>query len=261
MLATATDRTAPLLATERLTIVRGGRRLVVDANVAVRPGEAIHLCGDNGSGKSTSLRVFAGLTRPAEGRVAREGPCAFVPEKVVLTGAIRCGEWLEAMRRLRGAPAVDWERALMASGLEAEVVDRPCGALSKGMLQRVTLIEAFATGAPLVLMDEPFSGLDPDGRRWLGDRIEAHRAGGGACVFTGHSDSSSGELRASSAWLLQDGTLSPCAVENLPARDLRVISAVRAGDHATHQVPAAEVDAVLVALIDDGWHVDAVTRP
>src|SRR6478609_7393198 len=93
----------------RGVVVRRGRREVlreVDCDLA--PGSLVRLAGANGSGKTSLLRVLAGLAEPAAGTVARRGGCAFVPEKVLLAPALRCGEWLTAMRALRGAPPLDW---------------------------------------------------------------------------------------------------------------------------------------------------------
>jgi ABC-type multidrug transport system ATPase subunit len=90
-----------------------------------------------------------------------------VPEKVRLAPALRGGEWLRAMRALRGLNATDWPAAAEASGLDPAVLDRPAATFSRGMLQRVALLEAVHAGCPLLLLDEPFSGLDADGAALL----------------------------------------------------------------------------------------------
>lgn len=255
-----------MLTTEALAVARGRRRLATGVSVRVAAGEAIHLAGANGSGKTTTLRVLGGLLSPASGRVVRRGGCAFVPEKVALVGALRCDEWLEAMRRLRGrgggAPARDWREDLAAAGLDPDVAQRPTGALSKGMLQRVALVEAFANGAALVLLDEPFSGLDPDGRAHLVALAAAHRRRGGAVVFTDHSALASAGLAPTAIWRLTgDGLHAQPADATAAPTDLRLIAAVRDdGERLTRHVPAADVDGVLVALIGDGWHVEEVRR-
>jgi heme exporter protein A len=153
-----------LLECSALAVRRGRRTVLSGVDLALHAGAAIHLAGPNGSGKTSLLRVLAGLAAPGAGHVRRHGVCAFVPEKVALAPALRCREWLAAMRGLRGLQATDWRSALADGGLEPEVLDRPAAALSKGMLQRVALVEAIHSGCPLLLLDEPFAGLDADGR-------------------------------------------------------------------------------------------------
>src|SRR6188768_1979049 len=99
-----------MLEARSLTVVRGRRTILTGIDLELAAGEAVHLAGANGSGKTSLLRVLAGLADPRAGSVRRRGSCAFVPEKVALAGAIQAGEWLAAMRRLRGEAPLDWER-------------------------------------------------------------------------------------------------------------------------------------------------------
>jgi manganese/iron transport system ATP-binding protein/manganese/zinc/iron transport system ATP- binding protein len=149
-----------LLEAGALTIRRGRRTVLSGVALTVAPGAAVHVAGANGSGKTSLLRVLAGLAAPRAASLVRHAACAFVPEKVRLVPALRCGEWLRAMRALRGLTSTDWATAAAASGLDPAVLDRPAATLSRGMLQRVALLEALQAGCPLLLLDEPFSGLD-----------------------------------------------------------------------------------------------------
>jgi ABC-type multidrug transport system ATPase subunit len=149
-----------LLEAGALTVRRGRRTVLSGVGLTLDSGRAVHLAGANGSGKTSLLRVLAGLAAPRAGTVRRHGTCAFVPEKVRLAPALRAGEWLRAMRALRGLTATDWRSAAEASGLDAAVLDRPAATFSRGMLQRIALLEALQAGCPLLLLDEPFSGLD-----------------------------------------------------------------------------------------------------
>src|SRR5258705_13469967 len=126
-----------VLAARALTVGRGRRIVLSDVTLALRAGRAVHLAGANGSGKTSLLRVLAGVAPPRRGELRRTGTCAFVPERVQLAPALRPREWLRAMRELRGLEPVDWDAAATASGLDPAVLGRASARLSKGMLQRV----------------------------------------------------------------------------------------------------------------------------
>jgi ABC-type multidrug transport system ATPase subunit len=185
---------APLLEATGVR-VRRGRRVVLGAvDVELSPGALVHLTGANGSGKTSLLRVLAGLAAPAGGRLRRPAACAFVPERVVLAAALRPREWLGAMRALRGLAPVDATPSLEAAGLDPAVLDEPAARLSKGMLQRIALIEALDAGCPVLLLDEPFAGLDRDGRAWLARELAERADEGAGVLLTDHAGDAAGRL-------------------------------------------------------------------
>jgi ABC-2 type transport system ATP-binding protein len=199
--------------------VRRGRVTVLrDVDLAVAAGGLLRVEGANGSGKTSLLRVLAGVAPPRRGRAHRGGPVAFVPEKVVLAGALRPREWLRAMAALRGAD----DRTRVPPGLETVPLDRPAGTLSKGTLQRLALAEALGAGAGALVLDEPFAGLDA-GR--LPD-AGVVRLAGGRCTPRPH-----------------------------PAPGQRLHAAHPDGRVLDESVPEADVDARLRALLDEGWHI------
>jgi ABC-type multidrug transport system ATPase subunit len=185
---------APLLEATGVRVRRGRRVVLQDVGVALDPGALVHLTGANGSGKTSLLRVLAGLAAPAGGTLHRPVGCAFVPERVVLAPALRPREWLGAMRALRGLAPRDPAPSLTAAGLDPAVLDGPAARLSKGMLQRVALIEALDAGCPLLLLDEPFAGLDGDGRAWLARELAERAAEGAAVLLTDHAGDAAGRL-------------------------------------------------------------------
>ena len=105
----------------------------------------------------------------------------------MLAGSVTAGEWLTAMRGLRGLPAADWRAAVRDAGLAPSLLGPPAARHSKGMLQRLTLIEATEPGCDALLLDEPFAGLDLDGRKWLARRLLSRLAAGAAVLITDHS--------------------------------------------------------------------------
>lgn len=157
-------------------VARGRTVLVADLRLHVAAGELVHVAGPNGCGKSSLLRVLAGVVEPRRGRVSRGAPCAFVPEQLSLPDRLRATSWL----RIAGA---------REAPLAAEV-DRRCGELSNGQLQQVALAGALhaARERPAVLvLDEPWAGLDTSARAALGEELGAAADRGSAVIFTDHS--------------------------------------------------------------------------
>jgi heme exporter protein A len=252
-----------LLEAGALTVRRGRRTVLSGVGLTLDSGRAIQLAGPNGSGKTSLLRVLAGLAAPRAGTVRRHGTCAFVPEKVRLAPAMRAGEWLRAMRALRGLSATDWATAAEASGLDAAMLDRPAAAFSRGMLQRIALLEALHAGCPLLLLDEPFSGLDNDGRAWLSGQVAERLDGGAAVLLSDHSGGAAGGLPVAQVLHLRDGTAhaAPAAPATRSTQATLTVRAVHPdGRRVERTVSESAGDALLRALVADGWHVVEV-RP
>jgi ABC-type multidrug transport system ATPase subunit len=224
-------------------------------------GDLIHVGGANGSGKTSLLRVAAGLARPASGRIERVGRCAYVPEKVLLAGSISCEQWLSTTRALRGLGQIAWSNVLEESGLKPDVVTSRTGTLSKGMLQRIALVEAVQVPQSLLLLDEPFGGLDSAGRGWLAAAITEATSNGSAVIFTDHSGSAGQILTPTTSVVLRDSTCEQAP--QLPEAEPNQI-VVRAshadGRNATHSVDADSSDALLSDLLTDGWHIEELRR-
>lgn len=160
---------------------RGDRVLVSGVSFDLAPGQALHLAGPNGIGKSSLMRVLAGLLRPYAGSVEREGTVALIDERPALDLHQPLGKALDFWSRIdgaNGAPPVDL-------GLE-DLLDVPVRYLSTGQRKRAGLARIAQSGAPIWLLDEPLNGLDA---RWTGvahTLIEAHRAAGGIAVIASH---------------------------------------------------------------------------
>ena len=162
-----------------LTVRYGDVVALEDVDLVVGPGEACGLVGVNGSGKSTLLKAVVGLVRPRAGEVTvlggpadrarRAGLVAYVPQAddvdrdfpVDVADVVLMGRYHRMGWRRRPGPA---DRAAVAAALErvglADLAGRQVGRLSGGQRQRVLLARALAQEARLLLLDEPFTGVD-----------------------------------------------------------------------------------------------------
>ena len=166
-----------LLRFDNVACHRGGRMLFEDLSFELKAGEALHLSGPNGTGKSSLIRLAAGLLRPERGRIDR-GPLALADEATALDRE------LPLVRSLRfWGGRVD--EAMAAMGL-SHLAAVPVRLLSTGQAKRATLARVVASGATLWLLDEPLNGLDADGVRRLDGLIADHLARGGAILAASH---------------------------------------------------------------------------
>ncbi len=157
---------------------RYGDRVAVDGvSFTVRPGHVTGFLGPNGAGKSTTMRMVIGLDRPTSGTVTVDG-ARYVdsPAPLRAVGALLEARALHPGRTARahlrwmaasnGIPATRVEEVLGLVGLEA-VADQRVGRFSLGMGQRLGIAAALLGDPPVVVLDEPVNGLDPEGIRWV----------------------------------------------------------------------------------------------
>ena len=179
-------------------VCRYGDFVAVDRlDLVVRPGEIVGFLGPNGAGKTTTLRVCAGLLRPDAGEVrvagspmqgdglrARAG-LGFVPDRPFLYERLTAREFLDFIGALYDVPATALaaRAAELLGRLELEpAADDLIETYSHGMRQKVAVVAALIHDPPLVLLDEPLIGLDPQAARTLKDLLR-ERAGRGLGVL------------------------------------------------------------------------------
>jgi heme exporter protein A len=179
---------------QNLGCSRGGREVFAGVAFSVAAGEALTVTGRNGSGKSSLLRMVAGLLRVAEGRIDLEGgdPDRSVAEQAHYLGhqdalkpSLSVLENLQFWSRYLGGAGMTPEAALALIGL-AELAELPAAYLSAGQRRRLSIARLLTVKRPIWLLDEPTSALDTTAQARLSDLMRAHLAGGGLIVAAAH---------------------------------------------------------------------------
>jgi ABC-type Mn2+/Zn2+ transport system ATPase subunit len=185
----------PAVLTENLAVGYGGPPVLQEVSFAVAAGQAVCVLGPNGGGKTTLFRALLGELDPTSGTVRVSGRPAYVAQTertrldfpvsafdVALMGTLAHGRWWLPPRRD--------DRAAAGSALErvglADQAEMPFGELSGGQRQRALLARALVQDAPVLLLDEPLSGVDPASARLIDDVFAGLRDEGRALLVSSH---------------------------------------------------------------------------
>ena len=191
-----------MLQTVSLSCMRGERRLFSDVNVTVQPGTLLAVVGENGSGKTSLLRMLTSLLLPEEGTILWEGQdihklkedysaqLTYIGHLNGVKDDLSAIENLVVAAGLTGDAhsSASVQEALEAVGLKRRVHHLPTRVLSQGQKRRVALARLWLSTHPLWLLDEPFTSLDTAATGLVTERLRLHLQNGGLAVVVTHHE-------------------------------------------------------------------------
>jgi ABC-2 type transport system ATP-binding protein len=263
----------------------GDNHVLDGVGFTVVPGSMFGFCGSNGAGKTTTMRIAMGLVRPDAGDVRWRGRSldqasrrrvGYMPEERGLYPKMKVGEQVAYFARLHGLDAAaatrasdEWIERLGLGARRGDAVEK----LSLGNQQRVQLAAALVSRPEVLILDEPFSGLDPIGVDSLAEALLGQARDGVPVVFSSHQLDLVERLCDSVGILARGRMVATGTVEELRRREagrllrvvvpdaaarwadglpgVRVVSA-RAGDTLLHLSDAADDQSVLAAAVRTG---------
>ncbi|WP_036373088.1 ATP-binding cassette domain-containing protein [Micromonospora sp. ATCC 39149] len=219
------------------------------ANLRLGAGEAAVVLGRNGVGKSTLLQLAAGVLRPARGRIVdRPRHVGWVPERFPADQPFTVGRYLTGMARVAGLGGAEADRAVRR-WTERLGLTPFHGArlpeLSKGTAQKVGLAQAMLRRPGLLILDEPWEGLDAAARDLVPALIDEVLAAGGSVLVSDHRGETA-RLPGAARWTVADGTVTAHAPADAQPGEIVVVEVA---------VPAARAAGAVARLRADGHHV------
>ena len=189
---------APAILIEGLTTCYGPSQVLTDVTLGVLAGETLGLIGLNGAGKTTLLKSILMLVTPAAGSVRLFGAChrdpgsraqlAYLPERFQPPGHLDGHDFVRLTLAFYRRQVSRAAASLLAAELDLDplALTRPIRSYSKGMAQKLGLLATLLTDRPLLILDEPMSGLDPKARIRLKQQLAAYRARGRTIFMSSH---------------------------------------------------------------------------
>jgi ABC-2 type transport system ATP-binding protein len=251
----------------------GKGELVLDeVGLTVERGRVIGILGLNGSGKSTLLRILAGVSRQSAGTVTGRPNVGYLPDRFPAAQRMSARAYLRHMGRIHGMSNLSEVDSLLERFAVVGGTRVPLRQLSKGNAQKVGLAQAVLVQPELLVLDEPWSGLDVEAHTMLGQVVTETKARGASVVFTDHRPTVV-HSHADEIFRIEQGKLAPDTMQ-YTGPDVRillhgpgvgdwqaepgVVSAVFSGRGVELTVAAERSDAVLLLALRRGWSVREV---
>jgi ABC-2 type transport system ATP-binding protein len=278
------------LAVEAVDLVKdfNETRAVDGVSLAVPTGSIYGLLGPNGAGKTTILRMLLGIIDPSSGRrvvLGRERPLeaareiGYLPEERGLYPSMHARDAIAFMGALRGLPLAEGRRradALLAEHNLAEWAKKPIRTLSKGMAQTVQLLGTIIHKPRLIVLDEPFAGLDAINQARLEELIRREARAGATIIFSTHVIAHAERLCERIAIVARGKVAFEGGVDearnrlrpivrlrtreqNGPWRSAIPANARNEGGHIVFELPESGPEPLLKALIDGGAGIEALS--
>lgn len=191
----------PILSVDNLTFEYPGTRALEDVSFTIEPGTATALVGPNGAGKTTLMNCLAALDRPLSGNIEIDGipvleeprlcheRIGYLPDFFGLYDDLTVRQCLLYIAQAQGIPEQNVPDAVtsVAKGVQLEDrLEQKAGTLSRGLRQRLAIAQALIHDPPVLLLDEPASGLDPEARHHLAQLLTHLRNAGKTLIVSSH---------------------------------------------------------------------------
>jgi ABC-2 type transport system ATP-binding protein len=266
----------PAVRLQRLTKTFGETRAVDEMDLVVPRGATYGFIGPSGAGKTTCIRMIMSILFPDSGELSVLGHrsaleakdrIGYLPEERGVYRRMKVGDFLSYIAQLKGVPADDGlprALALLARTGLVDVEKKKCEELSKGMLHRVEFVAAIINRPELIILDEPFSGLDPVSVKLLKDMVAAEQQRGATILFSTHVMAHAEELCQHIVMIHQGRKVLDEPMAGLRRQfDRRVIRVEPLDERAPADAVRRLPGVADVKTAADGWevHLQAGTEP
>lgn len=258
-------REAPESEQQRLRLEGVGRRygrrgpwILSGVDLEVAPGTLIRVEGANGTGKSTLLRLLAGLDAPTVGRIVGRPRTAYVPERFPAALPFTAADYLihlGAVHGLSRAAAADAADEWLERFGAAEHARTPMSELSKGSSQKVAVAQALLAEPELLVLDEAWTGLDEPARGELERAVVERTAAGGAVVFVDHDPRRLAGLPDATYAVVEGALAARTGTAGAHAGGPHVVVRARGPEGATPPAEVTELAALVEAVAGDAHRI------